>query len=137
MGDVDRLDDSARQASRQRQQSVVRADQQTVVGDPQRHRAALGAHIGIDNREVDANRQVWQRSPQHDRSGPDIVAGDPMREVDHTRLRTDRGDHRMAEPDEVVLHAVVRQERDHRRAHAATRSSQTRHPGIWSYRMTI
>ena len=42
-----------------------------------------------------------------------FVARDPMREVDHASLWADLRDHAMADADELVVVAVVRQERDH------------------------
>ena len=55
-GDVDRLDHAAGALAGEPQQTVVGADQEPVVGEPERDRAALGADVRVDDREMDAQR---------------------------------------------------------------------------------
>ena len=51
-----------RRLGRQPQQPVVGTDEHAVVREPQRHRPPLGADVGIDDRQVDADRHVGQRA---------------------------------------------------------------------------
>jgi hypothetical protein len=41
------------------------------------------------------------------------VGRDAVGDVDYARLRADGGNHTVADPDEVIAHSVIGQERDH------------------------
>ena len=119
---VHRLDRAAEPLGGQPQQAVVRADQQAVLlRAADRHRAALGAHLGIHHRQVHAGRQVRQGVAQDQRPGADVVARDAVGDVEDPALRGDARDHPVADADEVVDQAVVGEERDHRGHRTASR----------------
>ena len=112
--DLDRLGDAAEALRGRQQQAVVRPDQDAVLlGGAQRDGAPLGADPGVDDREVDARREVGQRTPQHERAGADVVARDAVRDVDDPRVGRGPRDHAVAHADEVVVVAVVAEERQH------------------------
>ena len=74
------------------QQAVVGADEDAVLlGGAQRDGAPLGADLGVDDREVDAGREVRQRAAQDERAGADVVARDAVRDVDDARVGRDAG----------------------------------------------
>ena len=112
--DVGHLDDAAGGGRGQRQQPVVGADEDPLVGRAQRDRPAFGPDVGIDHRQMDADGHVRERAAEDDRPGADVVAGHAVGDVDHSRRRADLRHHPVAHADEVVLEPVVGQERDHR-----------------------
>ena len=62
------------------------ADQDAVLlGGAQRDGPPLGTDLGIDDRDVDARREVRQRAPQHERARADVVARDAVCYVDDPR----------------------------------------------------
>ncbi len=128
---VDRFDDAAEALGGEGQQAVVRADEDAVlVGAAQRDRAPLGPDLGVDHGQVDAGRAVRQRAPQDDRAGADVVPGDAVGHVDHADLGRRDGDHPVADADEVVVQAVVREEREHWGGHTALDPSRGATPGV-------
>jgi hypothetical protein len=84
-----------------------------LLGGAQRDGAPLGPDLGVDDGDVDPRREVGQRAPQHERAGADVVARDPVRDVDDPRVGRGPGDHAVAHADEVVVVAVVAEERQH------------------------
>jgi len=63
---------------------------------------------------VHARRQVLERPAQHERAGADVVARDPVGDVDDPDGRRDPRDHPVADAHEVVVEAVVAEERHDR-----------------------
>ncbi len=116
-GDLDRLDDAAATGGGQRQQAVVRSDENAVVRQSHRDGPPLSADVGIDHRQVNPGRHVRKRTAEDQRPAADVVSLDPMRDVDYPRLGTDRGDHAVTHTDEVVLQTVVGEEGDDRGTH--------------------
>jgi hypothetical protein len=109
---VDRLHRAAEACRGERQQPVVRADQEPVLlGGAQRDRAALAADARIDHRQMDARREVGQRPAEDQRAGAHVVALDAVRHVEHADLRRQARDDAVAHADELVVVAVVGQER--------------------------
>ena len=101
-GEVDGLHRAAGPRQRGPEQPVVGSDEQPLVGRAHGHGAPLPADLGVDDGEMDAGRQVGQGIAQQHGAGPDVVAGDAVPDVDHARLGRDPGDHRVADPDELV-----------------------------------
>ena len=111
---LDRQHDPAARLGRRHQQAVVGADEQPAVAAAQRDRAALRADAGIDHREVHAHRQVAaSRPPAAARPGRPPAARCRGR-CGSPGVRADQVDHPVADADEVVGQAEVRQERDER-----------------------
>ena len=100
--DVDGLDHAPGALGGERQQAVVGADQDPVVRQPQRDRAALGADVRVDDRQVHAHRHVQDRALQDQRAGANVVALDAVGQIDDRAPRAQRRDHAVADPDEVV-----------------------------------
>jgi hypothetical protein len=96
----------------ERQQPVVGADEHAAVVRPQCDRAAVAAHSRIDHREVHAGRHVRGRVPENERALQHRLGRDPVRDVDHPRVRGDAGDHAVAGPDEIVLEPEIGHEGD-------------------------
>jgi hypothetical protein len=124
---VDHLGDPAEALRGERQQAVVRPDEDAVLlGRAQRDRAPRRPHARVDHGQVHARRAERQRAPQDHRGRADVVALQAVRQVDHPRVGRDPRDHRVADPDEVVFEAVVGQERDrarHRRVRLSARDT--------------
>ena len=115
-GDVGSLDGAAEALDRRPQEAVVRADENPLVlGHPHRHRASARTDPGINDRQVDPGRGERERRDEHQRAGTDVVALDPVGEVDEPGLGRDPGDHRPADSGELIPVAVVAQERDRKR----------------------
>ena len=103
------------------QQPVVGADENAISCDAQRDRTSLAADAGIDDREMHARRAVGERRAQRQRARADVVARDAVVEIDDARARAAPRDHRVADADELVREAVVRQERDRAACSRASR----------------
>ena len=118
---------------REHEETVVRPDERPAVARAHRHRAAIAADTGVDDREMDADRQVRERVAQHDRSLEHRLRLDAVRHVDHPHLGGDLCDHSVARPDEVVLQPEVGEEGDH--AHGSesitSRTAATRPSRSW------
>ncbi len=111
--DVHGLHDAAEPVSRGNEQAVVGPDQDPVLlGAAHGDAAPAAADPGIDHREVDAGGHEWQRAAQRQGSGADVVARDPVRDVDDPRVGGDARDDSVADADEVVGVAVVGEEGD-------------------------
>ena len=111
--DVDGLHRTAAGLGRRPEQSIVRADQEASVLEPQRHRATVTAHTRIHDRQVDPRGHVGEGLAQHNCSCLHVMGRDAMGDVNYPRPGADGGDHTVADPDEVVAYPVVGQERDH------------------------
>ena len=96
----------------QAQQTVVGPHQQAAVAGAQCDRAALGAHLGVDDGEVHARRHVRQCVAQHQRTLAHRIAADAVRDVHDREVGIDPADYSVADPDEVVVAAVVGEEGD-------------------------
>ena len=97
---------------RRREQSVVGAEQHAAV-DLDRHQAPVGAHPRVDHRhENGVFRQVLHRPHEQQRSGPDVVGGDVVAEVEDGGAGSEPQHHCLADPDELVSEPVVGSERD-------------------------
>ena len=120
--DVDGLHRASEALDGQREQAVVRSDEDAVVlGGAHGHRAALAADLGVDDRQVHARREVGQRAPQHERPRAHVVAVDPVADVDDARRGRDPRHDAVAHAYELVVVAVVGQEGDHcRHRHGAS-----------------
>ena len=107
MSNVDRLHHAPGSLGGQPQQAVVRPNQKTVVGQPEGHGTALGAHVRIDHRQMHSGRRVGQRVRERERADTNVLTRNAVAEVDHTRLGAEHGDHPVADPHEVILKSVV------------------------------
>ena len=94
------------------EQPVVRADVQAPVHVAERDLPPTAADAGVDDRKVDALRQVGERVREHERALEDPLRLDAVRDVDDLGLRRDPLHHAVAGPDEIVLKPEVGQERD-------------------------
>jgi hypothetical protein len=114
--DVDRLDGPAEALDRRPEEAVVGADENPFPG---RHahgeRPARRPYAGVDDREVYAGRRIWERRGEDERAPADVVASDPVGDVDHRHVGRDPGDHGAADAGELVVVAVVAEERDGQR----------------------
>jgi hypothetical protein len=109
---INRLHRAAEARRGERQQPVVGADQEPVLlRGAQRDRASLAADPGIDHRQMDARREVGQRPAEDQRAGAHVVARDAMRHVEYADLRCQARDDAVAHADELVVVAVVGEER--------------------------
>ncbi len=97
----------------ERQQPVVRPDEQPAVGGLHGDRSAIASDVGIDDGEVHADRHVAGRVAQDERALEDGLRRDAVRHVDHAGVGRDPGDHSVTGADKVVLQPEVGQERDH------------------------
>ena len=111
--DVDGLLDPSEPLPGQRQQAVVRPHQHPLLAREAQGDGPPGApHARIDDREMDPLGHIGQSRREHQRARADVVAGDRVGDVDHARLGTAARDHAVADADELVVVAVVRQEGD-------------------------
>ena len=78
--------------------------------------APRAADAGIDDREVNPDRRVGKRVGEDRRRLADVMAADPVADVDDVGSGRDPRDHGATHPGEIVGDAVVRQEGD-RKAH--------------------
>ena len=89
----------------------------------QGERTAAATYAGIDDGEMDAGRHERKRVRQHERPLEHMTRPDPVRDVDHASVGSDRCDHAVARADEVVLQPEVGQEGDD---HGVERNASTR-----------
>jgi hypothetical protein len=66
---------------------------------------------------MNAGRGVGEGVGEHRRALADVVAGDPVAEVDHPRLGRNPVDHGVADADELVIASIVGEEGDQRPLH--------------------
>ena len=115
--DLVRLDDAAARLGRRDQKAVVGADEQAAVRRPERDGVAARPDARVDDRKMHPDGQVRDRAGEHAGAVPDRLRPDPVGDVDDLRLRAGAQDDTVADADEVVRGAEVRQERDDCRAH--------------------
>jgi hypothetical protein len=78
-----------------------------------RHETPVGPHAGIDDGEHDRRlREVLDRADERERAGADVVGWQLVREIDDRRAGCLGDDDALADADELVREAVVREERD-------------------------
>ena len=113
VADVDGLDRAAEDVDRGREQAVVGADEQVpLAGRPDGDGAARAADARVDDRQVDADRCVRNRVGEDGGGLADVVAADPVADVDDVGAGRDARDHGTADAGEIVGNPVVRQEGD-------------------------
>ena len=112
--DVDGLHDAPGSLGGEREQAVVGPDEPAAVPRAEGDGPPLRADIGINDGEMHADRHVGDRLGEDERAGADVVAIDPVGEVDDAGLGTGPDDHPVADADEVVGQPIVRQEGDDR-----------------------
>jgi hypothetical protein len=106
---------AARHRDSRREQPVVGSDEHALTtGDLDGDGAARRADTGIDDREDHAGVDVLDGARQGERTGADVVRRDAVGDVDDRRVRGDGPDDRLADADELVVEAVVGEERDGR-----------------------
>ena len=80
--DLVRLHDPAARLGRRDQEAVVGADEQAAVAGLERDRPATRPDPRVDDRQVDADRQVRDRPGEDAGAMPDRLRADPVRDVD-------------------------------------------------------
>ena len=106
------LGDAAEGVRGREEETVVGADVEPPLPVAQGESAPPASHAGIDDREVDARRHVRERVRQDERALQHMPRPDPVRDVYHPCVGSDRPDHAVARADEVVLKPEVREEGD-------------------------
>ena len=91
-------------------------------------RAALGAYLRVHHRHVHTDRHVRQRVAQHERALTHRVALDAVGDVDDRASGCDAADHAVADADELVVAAVVGEQRDDHAAPLRAARRRSRHP---------
>ena len=112
--DVDGLHRASEALDGQREQAVVRSDEDAVVlGGAHGHRAALAARPRGRRPPGARRREVGQRAAQHERAGAHVVAIDPVLTSMTRAAGAIRAMTPWHTPYELVVVAVVGQEGDH------------------------
>ena len=86
------LVDPAESFSAGKQEPVVGPDQDVAPRRSQGNRASRGPDAGIDDRDVNPDRQVWQRAPQKERPVADGELPDLVADVDDPGVGRNGGD---------------------------------------------
>ena len=103
-----------------KQKTVVRADEEPALAIREHDGSSDAADTGVDDCEVDARRHVRERAGKDECALEHLRRRDPVRDVDHTRVGRDPGDHPVTRADEVVLEAEVGEEADHHGVESTT-----------------
>src|SRR5439155_22926811 len=121
------LDDPTYVALDQRQQPVVRTDEETAIGHDA-ERAARRADARIDDRDVHrVAREVRHGVPEDERAGEYVLRRDAVRHVDHGDPGRAARDHALHDADPGVRRPEVRRQRDQRHRRRASASSAAAH----------
>ena len=103
---------AAGDGDRRGEQPVVGADEDAgAVGHLDGDGPAGGADAGIDDREHDALGNVGDGPGERQGAGAHVVGADAVGEVDRRDVRREVADHRLDDADELVVEAVVGEQR--------------------------
>jgi hypothetical protein len=112
VGDLERHRDAAEPLGRGNEEAVVGTDEQATVAAANHEGPSRRPDPRIDHGEVDSLGHVGKGVRQNEGSLQDTLRLDPVRDVDHVRVRRDSLDDTPARTREVILDAEVGQKSD-------------------------
>ena len=111
--DLERVLGAAEHGPHEREDAVVRTDQQCAASGADRDGSTFGADTRIHDGAVDGViREVGRRSGQDERPAHHVLSRDRVGEIDHRRIGGDLEHHAVTHADELVTQPVVRAEHD-------------------------
>ena len=122
IGDRARLDRPAEPVGGDEEEPVVGAHERVAARDADGHRQSLRPHPGVDDGDVDADRQVLDRGGQCDGTVADRERPDRPRELEHPRVGADRQHDARADGGGRVAVAEVGEDGDEGSVHGEHRT---------------